>query len=69
MLALALALALVAAGWAQTAKPSSPDHAILYRRAVALLDQAQQKLKDGDLAAAKSLVKQSNSLFTLLQKE
>jgi 16S rRNA C1402 (ribose-2'-O) methylase RsmI len=69
VLALALTLALVGAGWAQTAKPSSPDHAILYRRAVALLDQAQQKLKDGDLAAAKSLVKQSNSLFTLLQKE
>lgn len=69
VLALALALALVGAGWAQTAKPISPDHAILYRRAVALLDQAQQKLKDGDLAAAKSAVKQSNSLFTLLQKE
>ena len=33
------------------------------------LDQAQQKLNAGDLAAAKSLVKQSNSLFTLLQKE
>ena len=69
VLALALALALVGAGWAQTAKPISPDHAILYRRAVALLDQAKQKLKDGDLAAAKSAVKQSNSLFTLLQKE
>jgi hypothetical protein len=66
---LALALALVGAGWAQTAKPSSPDHAILYRRAVGLLDQVQQNLKDGDLAAAKSAVKQSNSLFTLLQKE
>ena len=38
-------------------------------RAVSLLDQAQQKLKAGDLAAAKSLVKQSNSLFTLLQNE
>jgi len=69
VLALALALALVGAGWAQTAKPTSPDHAILYNRAVSSLDQAQQKLKDGDLAAAKSLVKQSNSLFTLLQKE
>jgi hypothetical protein len=69
VLALALALALVGAGWAQTAKPTSPDHAILYNRAVSFLDQAQQKLKDGDLAAAKSLVKQSNSLFTLLQKE
>ena len=69
VLSLALALALVGAGWAQTAKPTSPDHAILYNRAVSSLDQAQQKLKDGDLAAAKSMVKQSNSLFTLLQKE
>ena len=32
-------------------------------------DQAQQKLKAGDLAGAKALVKQSNSLFTLLKKE
>ena len=69
VLALALALALVGAGWAQTAKPTSPDHAILYKRAVSFLDQAQQKLNDGDLAAAKSLVKQSNSIFTLMQKE
>ncbi len=68
VLALALVLAWVGTGWA--AKPTfSPDHAILYRRAVGLLDQAQQKLTAGDLAAAKSLVKQSNSLFTLLKKE
>ena len=41
---LALILALVGAGWAQTAKPTfSPDHAILYRRAVGFLDQAEQK--------------------------
>jgi hypothetical protein len=70
VLALALALTLVGAGWAQTAKPTfSPDHAILYKRAVGLLDRAQQKLKAGDLARAKALVKQSNSLFTLLKKE
>ena len=70
VLALALALTLVGTGWTQTAKPTfSPDHAILYKRAVGLLDQAEQKLKAGDLAAAKSVVKQSNALFTLLQKE
>ena len=70
VLALALVLTLVGTGWAQTAKPTfSPDHAILYKRAVGLLDQAEQKLKAGDLAAAKSLVKQSNSLFTLLKNE
>ncbi len=68
VLALALVLALVGTGWA--AKPTfSPDHAILYKRAVGLLDQAQQKLRTGDLAGAKALVKQSNSLFTLLKKE
>jgi hypothetical protein len=69
LLVLTLALALVGTGWAQAAKPTSPDHAILYKRAVGLLDQAQQKLNAGDLAGAKSLVKQSNSLFTLLKKE
>ena len=70
VLALALALTLVGAGWAQTAKPTfSPDHAILYKRAVGLLDQAEQKLKTGDLAGAKSLAKQANSLFTLLKQE
>jgi hypothetical protein len=70
VLALALVLALVGTGWAQAPKPTfSPDHAILYRRAVGFLDQAEQKLKAGDLAGAKALVKQSNSLFTLLQKE
>ena len=70
VLVLALALTLVGTGWTQTAKPTfSPDHAILYKRAVGLLDQAEQKLKAGDLAAAKSLVKQSNSLFTLLKQE
>jgi hypothetical protein len=67
---LALALALLGAGWAQAPKPTfSPDHAILYRRAVGFLDQAEQKLKAGDLAGAKALMKQSNSLFTLLKNE
>jgi hypothetical protein len=70
LLAVALALTLVGTGWTQTAKPVfSPDHAILYKRAVGLLDQAEQKLKAGDLAGAKSMVKQSNSLFTLLKNE
>jgi hypothetical protein len=69
VLALALSLALVGAGWTQTKPTFSPDHAILYKRAVSLLDQAHEKLKAGDLAGSKSLVKQSNSLFTLLKKE
>jgi hypothetical protein len=69
VLALALALAMVGAGWAQASKPISKDHTILYQRAVGFLDQAEQKLKAGDLTAAKAQVKQSNALFTLLQKE
>jgi hypothetical protein len=66
---LILALALVGAGWAQTAKPISPDHAILYKRAVSLLDQAQQQLNTGNLSMAKSKAKEANSLFTLLKNE
>jgi hypothetical protein len=54
VLALALALALVGTAWTQTTKPTSPDHAILYRRAVSLLGQAQQKVNTGDLSEAKS---------------
>jgi len=65
---LALALALVGPGWAQTSQTAEPD-ANLYTRAAALLEQAQEKLTAGNLAAALSLVKQSNALFTLLQKK
>jgi hypothetical protein len=46
-----------------------PDHAIIYKRAVSLLDQADKKLTAKYTAEAKSLVKESNSLFTILQKE
>ena len=64
-----LALTMAGAGWAQTTKPASPDHAILYKRAVSLLDQAQQQLNDGNLSAAKSQAKEANSLFTLLKNQ
>jgi hypothetical protein len=46
-----------------------PDHAILYKRAVKLLDKAEKKLTAGYTAEAKSLVKEANSLFTILEKE
>jgi small-conductance mechanosensitive channel len=46
-----------------------PDHAILYKRAVKLLDTAEKKLNAGYTAEAKSLAKEANSLFTILQKE
>jgi hypothetical protein len=46
-----------------------PDHAILYKRGVKLLDDAEKKLTQGYTAEAKSLAKEANSLFTILQKE
>jgi len=63
------ALTLAGAGWAQTAKPAAPGHAILYGRAVSLLDQAQQQLNAGNIAGAKAQAKEANSLFTLLKNE
>jgi hypothetical protein len=64
-----LALTLATACWAQTTKPASPDHAILYTRAVSLLDQAQQNLNAGNLSAAKSQAREANSLFSLLKNQ
>ena len=69
LLALALALALAGAGWAQTATPTASEPAKPYGQAVSLLEQAEQQLNAGNLPVALSLVKQSNALFTLLQKD
>src|SRR3989339_676052 len=68
LLALVLALALAGAGWSQTATTPAPD-ANPYRQAVTLLDQAEQELTAKNLSAALSLVKQTNAIFTNLQKE
>jgi hypothetical protein len=68
LLALVLALALVCPGWSQTATPTAPE-ANPYRQAVALQDQAEQELNAKNLSSALSLVKQSNEIFTRLQKE
>ena len=46
-----------------------PDHAILYKRATSLLEKAQKKLNDKYTAEAKTLVKEANSLFSILVKE
>jgi len=67
LLSLALALILVGAGWAQTATPTAPANP--YRQAVTLLDQAEQELNAKNLSAALSLVKQTNAIFTSLQKD
>ena len=69
LLALALILSLVGAGWAQTATPTPSEPAKNYGQAVSLLDQAEQQLTAGNLPVALSMVKQSNALFTLLQKD
>jgi hypothetical protein len=69
LLALVLALALVGAGWTQTAPPPAAEQTKVYSQAVSLLEEAQQQLEAGNLPVALSLVKQSNALFTLLQKD
>jgi len=82
MAGLLLALGWSGGALAQTAPPAQPqpaapatqgkcgpDHAILYKRAVGLLDKAEKKLTARYTAEAKSLVKEANSLFTILQKE
>lgn len=46
-----------------------PDHAILYKRAVKLVDDAEKKLAAGYTAEARAHLKEANSLFTILQKE
>ena len=53
----------------QPAAKCGPDHAILYKRAVKLLDNAEKKLTAGYTAEAKSQAKEANSLFTILHKE
>lgn len=70
MIGVLLVLGLSGTVLAQTATAKcGPDHAILYKRAVGLLDQAEKKLTARYTAEAKSLVKEANSLFTILQKE
>ena len=54
----------------QSAKPAcGPDHKIIYKRAVTLLDNAEKKLNAQFTAEAKSLAKEAKSLFAILQKE
>jgi hypothetical protein len=69
----------IGAALAQTQPPTAapqpqksacgPDHKILYKRAVALLDNAEKKLNSRYTAEAKSMAKEAKSLFAILQKE
>jgi hypothetical protein len=70
IVAFSLVFVFSALGLAQTPKSKcGPDHAILYKRAVSLLDKAERKLTARYTAEAKALAKEANSLFTILQKE
>lgn len=74
-----LVLGLTGAAAAQSATSASrvpspqsscgPDHKILYKRAVTLLDKAEKKLADRYTAEAESSAKEAKSLFAILQKE
>jgi hypothetical protein len=55
--------------WPATAQNAPQDHAQIYKRAVAAIDAADKKLTGNYTAEAKALVKESNSLFSILQKE
>jgi ribulose-5-phosphate 4-epimerase/fuculose-1-phosphate aldolase len=55
---------------AQTAQTKcGPDHAILYKKAVKLVDSAEKKLNAKFTAEAKAQLKEANSLFSVLVKE
>jgi len=46
-----------------------PDHVIIYKRAVALLDKAEKKLNARYTAEAKASAKEAKNLFAIIQKE
>ncbi|MGQ9688802.1 MAG: hypothetical protein ACUVXF_08470 [Desulfobaccales bacterium] len=55
---------------AQTTAPRcGPDHAILYQKAVKLVDSAEKKLAAKYTAEAKAQLKEANALFAVLVKE
>lgn len=68
--ALCLGVLLSSFALAQSTKPQcGPDHAILYKKAVKLLDSAEKKLAAKYTAEAKAQLKEANSLFAILVKE
>jgi multidrug efflux pump subunit AcrA (membrane-fusion protein) len=70
LVAFLVAAVSIGQGLAQSKSPAcGPDHAIIYKRSVALLDKAEKKLNDKYTAEAKALVKEANSLFSILFKE
>jgi hypothetical protein len=67
---LAVVCCLFLSTWQAAAQDTGPkDHGQIYKRAVAAIDAAEKKLAGNYTAEAKSLVKESSSLFGILQKE
>jgi Tfp pilus assembly protein PilX len=69
-----LVFGLLGSALAQTPPKSTksscgPDHKIIYKRAVTLLDNAEKRLNTGYTAEAKSMVKEAKNLFAILEKE
>jgi hypothetical protein len=65
-----LGLLFCSAALAQSTRTNcGPDHAILYKKAVKLVDSAEKKLASKYTAEAKAQVKEANSLFSVLVKE
>jgi hypothetical protein len=68
--ALCLGVALCGFALAQAPQPKcGPDHAILYKKAVKLIDSAEKKMAGKYMAEAKAQLKEANSLFSVLVKE
>jgi ribulose-5-phosphate 4-epimerase/fuculose-1-phosphate aldolase len=70
--ALSLGLLFSGLALAQAQAPQTkcgPDHAILYKKAVKLVDSAEKKLTAKYTAEAKAQLKEANSLFSVLVKE
>jgi DNA repair ATPase RecN len=68
----ALSLGLLYSGLAQaqtTPGNCGPDHAILYKKAVKLVDSAEKKLAAKYTAEARAQLKEANSLFSVIVKE
>lgn len=67
---LAVVCCLLLSTWQAAAQEAGPkDHTQIYKRAVAAIDAAEKKLSGNYTAEAKALVKESSSLFGILQKE
>jgi hypothetical protein len=66
---LILVYCLLMSTWPAAAQNNPQDHSQIYKRAVAALDAAEKKLTGNYTAEAKALLKESRSLFGILQKE